>query len=427
MVRRADLVSSDLRDSRIAMGAGAFPVGNPAHMSVLDLACSMPLGWNGKGPLVPRASSLDDACTRAFSRCFGRGPCFIPFSGGRESSAWLAAATRYARRNGHDDPIPVTLSHPGLASAEELQVQERIVTHLGLADWERVEPAQDLELIGSVAGAMLARVGPFWPANAYLMAPLVEAARGGVFVFITGLTDFFSWWRWAPLRDVLERRRRPARRDLALLGTALSPVSVRVGAARRRSAPPPMPWLRPDAEREALALLRRRQASAPLRCDRAMGAQVTHRCFDAAAATLSALAEALGTSIEQPLRQPGVAESIAGAAGRRGFRGLGEMLRRMCGDLLPADLLAPRRGPDLARVFFGDISREFAANWTGTDIDESVVDTDALRSNWLSDCPDPRTACLLQYAWLSEQVTAGSFPSFGEMSVIQYTTREVAA
>ena len=165
---------------------------NPAGLGFLDVACGMPLGWNDSRPPAPRAASLDDACALAWSGSFGRGPCHIPFSGGRESSMWLATATRYARQNGYDDPIPMTLGYAGLATTEELRLQDRIVAHLGLSDWERVEPDADLDLIGPVAGATLARTGPLWPPNAYLMAPLVELARDGVFVFATGLIDFFD-------------------------------------------------------------------------------------------------------------------------------------------------------------------------------------------------------------------------------------------
>ncbi len=387
------------------MGSGAFSFGNPANLTFLDVACGMPLGWNRERPGVPCASSLDEACARVWSGCFGRGRCYIPFSGGLESSVWLATATRYARSNGHDDPVPLTLRYAGLSTEAEIDVQERVVAHLGLADWQRVE-SDDLDLIGPVARSVLAWTGPVWPPNAYLMAPLVQAARNGVFVFLTGIGDFFSWWRWAPLVSVLQRRRRPVKRDVSLAAAALLPVSLRVRAARRRAIPPAMPWLQPAAEREALAVLRQRQASAPLRCDRAMAAQVTHRCFDGAAGTLAAIGATFGTRIVQPLRRPGVVESFAGAAGWRGFRGLNAMLLAMCGDLLPADLLDRRPGADLTRVFFGDASREFAANWTGAGLDESVVDAEALRRSWLSDTPDPRTACLLQYAWLTEQGTS---------------------
>jgi asparagine synthase (glutamine-hydrolysing) len=92
------------------------------------------------------------------------------------------------------------------------------------------------------------------------------------------------------------------------------------------------------------------------------------------------------------------------------------MLLSMCGDLLPADVLAARHGRDLTHVFFGDTSREFAANWTGAGLDESIVDAETLRANWLSDTPDPRTAGLLQYAWLTDHVAGtGSIPTAGEL------------
>lgn len=407
------------------MEAGAFSVGNPAHMTFLDLGCGMPLGWNGEPSLVPRASSPDDACERVWSDSFGRGPCYIPFSGGRESSMWLATASRYARRHGHDDPIPLTLRHPGLASAPELDVQDRVVSHLGLADWQRVE-ADDLDLVGSVARETLALTGPLWPPNAYLMTPLVEAARDGVFVFVTGLSDFFSWWRWAPLVGLLDgTRRRPSKRDLALIGAALMPASLRARGARRRGTPPPMPWLQAEAERDALALLRLRQADVPLRFDRAMAAQVTHRCFDGASGSLRALGESLETTVDQPLRRSGVVESLAGSGGPRGFRSLKAMLVAMCGELLPAELLTARPGPDLNPVFFGDASREFATEWTGAGLDGSVVDVEALRRHWLGDRPDPRSACLLQYAWLTEQgSTARQQPTARELVLTHSNTRE---
>jgi len=404
--------------------AGAFSLGNPARVTLLDIACGMPLGCNSDRPPLPRRSSLEEFATRLLSTSFGRGPCYMPFSGGRESSVWLAIATRYARRHGHGDPVPITLRYPGLAFPEQLRLQERVIARLGLADWERVEPDNDLDLIGPIAGAALRRTGPFWPPNAYVMAPLLEAARGGVFVLLTGLGDFFAWWRWAPLASVLAGHRRPTARDAALVGSMLVSVSLRARAARRHGMPPPLPWLRPAAERRALALLTARQAAVPVPFNRAMTTQITHRCFLAAAGTFRALGEGLGVTTQQPLCRPGVVESLAGAGGWRGFGEQRAMLQRLAGDLLPSDLLARRPAPDLTRVFFGEASREFAADWTGAGLDESVVDVDALRRTWLSDSPDPRTACLLQYAWLTEQLSAGSPPSPGDLLVTHNNHKE---
>ena len=397
--------------SESAMEAGAFSVGNPANLTSLDVACGMPLGWNSSPPPAPHRSSFDEFTTRLFSSSFGRGSCYMPFSGGSESSTWLAVATRYARRHGHDDPIPITLRYPGLASPEQLRLQERVIAQLGLADWERVEPDEDLDLIGPVASAALRQTGPLWPPHAYVMAPLIEAARDGVFLLLTALEDFFTWWRWAPLVSVVARQRRPTARDAALLSAVLMPVALRVRAAGRRGTPPPMPWLRPAAERRALALLRTRQAAVPVRCNRAMTAQSTHRCFSGAAGTFRALGDALGTTTDQPQCRPGVVQSLAGACGWRGYADLRGILEQLAGDLLPADLLVERPAPDAIGVFFGARSREFATSWSGGGLDESIVDVDTLRQTWLSDRPDPRTACLLQYAWLTEQLAGASCPS----------------
>ena len=349
----------------------------------------------------------------------------MPFSGGRESSVWLAMATRYARCHGHDDPVPMTLRYPGLASTEQLRVQELVIAQLGLSDWQRVEPDDNLDLIGPIAAEALRLTGPFWPPNAYLMAPLIQAARDGVFVLMTGISDFFAWWRWAPLAGVLSGHRRPRSRDVALLGAMLTPVAVRARAARRQRMPPPLPWLRPAAERQALALLTERQAAVPVRFDHAATTQITHRCFTGAAGTFRALGEAFGTTTELPLSRSGAVGSLAGAGGWRGFGEQRAMLERLAGDFLPPDLLARRPTPDLGPIFFGEPSREFAGNWTGAGLDKSVVDTEALRRNWLSDRPDPRTACLLQYAWLAEQLASGSAPlTAGALTVTQTNRRE---
>jgi hypothetical protein len=373
------------------MEAGVFSVGNPAAVSFLDLACGMPLGCNRERPPAPRRSSLDEFRALVFASAFDRGPCFIPFSGGRESSMWLAMATRHARSHGHDDPVPVTLRYPGLASSEQLALQELVVARLGLADWEVVEPDDNLDLIGPVASGALRETGPFWPPNAYLMAPLLEAAREGVFVLLTGVSDFFSWWRWAPLAGVLSGHRRPRVQDAALLASIAVPASVRARSLRRQGMPP-LSWLRPDAERRALELLTTRRAVVPVGFDRACTTQITHRCFTGAAGTFRALGQALGTRIELPLCAPGVVASLAGAGGRRGFGEQRAFLQRLGGDLLPSEALPRRPAPDLTPIFFGEPSKQFASAWTGSGLDESVVDVDKLRGELVTTTSNQREA-----------------------------------
>ena len=155
----------------------------------------------------------------------------MPFSGGRESSTWLAMATGYPaprpRRPGPDNAAP-----SGMASPGQLRLQERVIAALGLGDWERIEPERPRPDRTGRRRA-LTRTGPLWPPNAYVMVPLLEAARDGMFVLLTGLGDFFSWWRRAPC-GVVTWSRRPTKRDGELLGTMFVPPSVRARVARRR-------------------------------------------------------------------------------------------------------------------------------------------------------------------------------------------------
>jgi hypothetical protein len=387
----------------VSTNAGAFQLGNPGGLTTLDVAYGMPLGKRRRRRLAPSAGSLGEAVERVFAGCFEQGRCYLPFSGGRESTMLLAVAASYARRHGHMDPVPVTLRFADPALAGQRRVQEQVIAHLALNDWESVDVDGQLDLVGPVARRILLRTGPMWPANAHMMVPLIEAAHDGVFVLVTGLMDFFAFWRWAPLAAVVAGQRRPRLDDLTLLAGTLMPLSLRARYLSRRMGPPPT-WLRPAAEHRARALMARRQADVPVRFDHALMEQTTHRCFESATSAFQAIGEAVGTMIVQPLRRDDVVAAIAGAGGRRGFGDQRAMLERLCERLVPRELMIPRPVPSLTATFFADATRQFAAGWDGAGLDESIVDPEALRRTWLSDRPDTRTGCLLQYAWLSEQV-----------------------
>ena len=72
---------------------------------------------------TPR-EALDDAIRPALVD----GPCYVTFSGGRDSSAVLAAATALARREGHALPVPVTRVYPDLPDTDESDWQRRSST-----------------------------------------------------------------------------------------------------------------------------------------------------------------------------------------------------------------------------------------------------------------------------------------------------------
>lgn len=387
---------------------GAYPAadGQRVDLTPLDIACGMPLGkWadtklprRGNGP-----TSLHEAIEAACAEGFGRGPHYVSFSGGGESAMALAVATSYARRHGHPDPVPLTLGHPALFRPEDQARQERVVAHLGLSDWERVQSEVDLDLVGPLATSMLRQVGVLWPPPAHMLIPLMERSRGGVFTLATGITDFFAFWRWAPLAQMLAQRRRPTASELLLLGTSVLPASVRARLDRRRGIPPPMPWLHPAAEKRARGMLSGRQADVPLRFDHAVMTQNTHRCFKVGWNSFQTLGSAVGATVVQPTYSLDVIAGVARAGGWRGFGTRRNFLEVLAGDLLPEDALTRRPPVDTTPVFFGPSTREFARQWSGEGVDRSLVDVEVLRREWLSERPDSRTGCLLQAAWLSEQ------------------------
>jgi asparagine synthase (glutamine-hydrolysing) len=77
-------------------------------------------------------------------------------------------------------------------------------------------------------------------------------------------------------------------------------------------------------------------------------------------------------------------------------------MRAIVGDALPDATLGRRDKAQFDATYFGAATRRFAKTWTGGGIDNSLVDPDALRREWLEPKPDFRSALLLQIAWLHD-------------------------
>src|SRR3954463_7149340 len=104
----------------------------------LEIACGLPLAPPVPVSL-PRAggdplAALEDVLREALLRP----PCVIAFSGGRDSSALLAVATRLAAREGLQPPGAVTQPFPPLPETDESEWQELVARHIGLRDWVRI-------------------------------------------------------------------------------------------------------------------------------------------------------------------------------------------------------------------------------------------------------------------------------------------------
>ena len=321
------------------MEAGVFFVGNPASLTSLDVACGMPLGCNSSPPPAPHRSSFDEFTTRLFSSSFGRGPCYMPFSGGSESSTWLAVATRYARRHGHDDPVPITLRYPGLASPEQLGLQERVIAQLDLADWEGVAPDEALELIGPVASGALPRTA--------LAAARVRdgaAAGGGTGGRVRTSDRSRRFLLLVAVGAACERRfGSPAGEGPRCCVARLDPDAcglARAGCAATGHAAADFVAATGGRKTRAGAF-QNHAGSGPRGIRPRLTTQITHRCFTGAAGTFRALGQTLGTTTDHHCADPAWWRRwpvLAGAwfAEQRAF------LQQLGGDLLPSDA---RGGP----------------------------------------------------------------------------------
>ena len=244
--------------------AGIVPV------SPLELAAGWPFGRCDLG-VVPRRSGtaadavqvLEDVITEAR----GDRNCFVAFSGGRDSSAVLALATRAARRHGLPDPVPVTERFPGLQDPED-DWQELTVRHLGLKEWIRKDGDSNSDLLGPASREFLRRYGVVWPATISANLGLAAVARGGVLLTGEGGDGVWATYRVRAARRLLKRRpsraagsakeRRPSRLGHCAAAwparTSTSPGCVlKLGAGLRRRSPTRtrgnLPYLQGDVAR----------------------------------------------------------------------------------------------------------------------------------------------------------------------------------
>jgi hypothetical protein len=128
-------------------GSAGRPAPDPAPSPLralplrpLEAAAGLALGLDERSTFTIYPTDLDplEALIAATGEVVTAGPAYVSFSGGRDSSAVLAAATVAARRQGVPDPIPITQRFAGVASTEEASWQEMVVDHLGLTRWELI-------------------------------------------------------------------------------------------------------------------------------------------------------------------------------------------------------------------------------------------------------------------------------------------------
>ena len=286
----------------------------------LETACGLALGIDDEATQLVLRRDLDarHAIDDTLRQALARPPCLVSFSGGRDSSVVLAAATALARRERLPLPIPISYRFAAAPGSHERDWQERVIAHLGLTDWERLDLGAELDAIGPVAQDVLRRHGPLWPFNTHFHEPLLRRAAGGSLLTGVGGDEIFGRGVWADARAVIGGRRRPRPRDVRTVALPLVPMAVR----RRRMAQRHevrWPWLprRPTPQRTCARRLARRHAAAVEPGDRLVVARRFRRVL---AASLEALASAAGARLVQPFfdaASVGVTDPATGPRSRR--------------------------------------------------------------------------------------------------------------
>lgn len=329
-----------------------------------------------------------------------RPPCVVTFSGGRDSSAVLAAAVGLARREGHAEPVALTHVYPGDANAEESAWQELVIGHLGVRDWERVEITDEKEFIGPVAAPALLRTGLVFPPGAYSDGPLYERVRGGSILTgelgdeVFGAHRVTAWHRLRG-RGVLRPSRWPA------AARSVAPRAVRYRRGRAEAAAMPHPWLRPQVDEERIRLFATDMAVAPLDWRTAVFRTIDRRAIRVGTATMQRVAAAHDARLTHPLMDDEFVARYAARAGRIGFPSRATAMMSVFAELLPDAALRRVSKAYFNASRFGPHARAFATSWDGSGVDYDLVDPERLRAEWLADEPHGGTGSLLEQAWLA--------------------------
>lgn len=324
-------------------------------------------------------------------------PCYVLFSGGRDSSALLALATHVARQHGLPEPVAVTVRHPAAPESDETSWQELVLDHLRLGEHLVLEFHGEQRLLGEVATAALRRHGPLWPEAVQLHGAVYRHLDAGVVVSGEGGDMVIDGQRAGAIRAALAMTR-PRRRHLRRGLRAARPAVLRRRELRAHGPAMTPPWLRPAA---AEAYLRQvvAMSAEPLRWDAATRAIMRTRPMAVAMANFDAGIAEYGSRPVTPFTDLRFIDALADEGGPLGLGDRTAIFRRLFGDVLPDPVLSRTSKASFNSTRWGPEEREFARTWDGTGFDPAWVDAEALRAAWLEEDPHPAADFLLHVAW----------------------------
>lgn len=369
------------------------------ELRAADMLGNLLHGTDDASPRLPvaRGIGVRAALEEAMLPALQRPPCFVSFSGGRDSSAVLAVATAAARQHGLPDPVPATMRFPDEPQTNETRWQDVVLEHVGVAP-EVVTLRHELDALGEIGVASLRRHGLLWPANAYLHIPLLERAHGGSLLTGVGGDELLDSQGSHFLRAAL-RRERPKPRDLAAAALAVAPRAMREAVSRRRE-PAALPWLT-DAGRVLLSRASAADSVAyPRRWDRAVQHWARTRAYQGLKDSMTTVAAPYDVLAYHPLMDSRVMAELALLGGPAGWDSRTSAMTILFGDLLPDPVLARADKAAFSGPVWGPATRAFTAAWDGTGLDTGLVDVDGLRREWATSSPHFGSILLLQRAFL---------------------------
>jgi hypothetical protein len=374
-------------------------------LRLLDVAYGIPLGFDPVSPLDKGTDPLAplEAIEQVLMEALMRPPCLISFSGGRDSSALLAAAVRVARSEGLDLPIPATLVFPGADETNEDEWQSTVLTHIGISDWERFEIHDELDAVGPVATQALLRHGLLWPFNTHFHAPIIERAAGGSVVTGFGGDELGNSLASSRAERLIASRRLRRRSDLLVIGLAMAPRSVRTIVHRRRADVGELPWLTDEGMKQVIRAHGASEGGIPLGWEAKLRRWIWRsRYFRICQASFRVLGAFDDVTVVHPFVDGRVLDSLASVGGFSGLRDRSDLMRQVFGELLPEELIERRTKGAFTDPLWTGTARRFACEWSGEGVDRSLVDPDALRRHWAGGERNLVSTTLLQSAWLHD-------------------------
>lgn len=329
-------------------------------------------------------------------------PCLVEFSGGRDSSVLLALATRIASAEHLQPPVPVTRLFSEVPESREDEWQEKVIRHVGLKEWVRLEHGEESDLLGPLAQESLRAHGVVWPPSVHTRGAVWRMGRGGVIVTGEGGDEILGPRRITPIAGLLAGNVHPRWEALARSIGAAAPRTLRrwIDARRDRDFGE-RAWLRPATRERLRRCLADDALSEPMAWDRSLIRHLRRRANRIGVDNLRWAARLHATEYVAPLLDPAFVVALSHTGGRLGFPGRTAALERLFGGLLPPEILHRQSKAEFVRTAFGPHSRDFADGWDGGGVDQSLVDPQALGHEWQSVRPHAGTLPLLQAAWLA--------------------------